>query len=99
MRPSLSFPWSKSLEPSYLPWLTHDSIAVKNCRHLVLDAGHIAVVSALANKDELREVQSKRGRQYNEDDFKQLEDLMYDRFSLRLEDTQVRERLCSSEAC
>lgn len=70
--------------------VTDISVSEKSCRHLVLDAGHIAVVSALANKDELREIQSKRGRQYSEDDFKQLEDLMYDRFSLRLEDTQVR---------
>jgi vacuolar protein sorting-associated protein 13A/C len=54
-----------------------------------LDAGHIAVESKLADKDQLKEVQSKRGRQYSDDDFKQLEDLMYDKLSLRLESTQV----------
>jgi len=55
----------------------------------VLDAGHIAVESKLADKDKLKEVQSKRGRQYSDDDFRQLEDLMYDKLSLQLESTQV----------
>lgn len=55
----------------------------------MLDAGHIAVESNLADKDQLKEVQSKRGRQYNEEDYKQLETLMYDRFSLQLEAAQV----------
>ncbi|KAK8865949.1 hypothetical protein IAR55_001098 [Kwoniella newhampshirensis] len=64
-------------------------IKVKQCQTLVLDAGHIAVGSKLADKDKLQEVQSKRGRQYSDEDYKQLEDLMYDRFDLRLESTQL----------
>ncbi|EIW72804.1 hypothetical protein TREMEDRAFT_25659 [Tremella mesenterica DSM 1558] len=64
-------------------------VTVKDCQTLVLDAGHIAVESKLADKDQLHDVQSKRGREYNEDDYKQLEDLMYDSFLLRLESTQV----------
>jgi len=56
---------------------------------LVLDAGHIAVGSKLADKDQLKDVQSKRGRHYNDEDYRQLEDLMYDRLSLRLESTQL----------
>jgi vacuolar protein sorting-associated protein 13A/C len=55
----------------------------------VLDAGHIAVESKLADKDQLKDVQSKRGRQYSEEDYRQLEDLMYDKLSLRLESTQL----------
>ena len=65
------------------------SVTRKDSQALVLDAGHIAVVSRLADKDEIKEVQSKRGKQYSQDDYKQLEDLMYDRLSLRLESTQV----------
>ncbi|OCF42293.1 vacuolar protein sorting-associated protein vps13 [Kwoniella heveanensis CBS 569] len=64
-------------------------IKVKQCQTLVLDAGHIAVNSKLADKDKLKDVQSKRGRQYSDDDYKQLEDLMYDRFNLRLESAQL----------
>lgn len=56
----------------------------------MLDAGHIAIESKLVDKDQVKEVQSKRGKQYSNDDYRQLEDLMYDRLSLRLESTQVR---------
>jgi vacuolar protein sorting-associated protein 13A/C len=61
----------------------------KDCLHLVLDAGHIAISSALADKEAMQRIQAKRGQQYSEDDFQELEQLMYDRFSLRLESTQV----------
>ena len=61
----------------------------KDSQALVLDAGHIAVESKLADKDQIKDVQSKRGKQYSQDDYKQLEDLMYDRLSLRLESTQA----------
>ncbi|WVQ62160.1 uncharacterized protein L199_000298 [Kwoniella botswanensis] len=64
-------------------------IKVKQCQTLVLDAGHISVGSKLADKDKLKEVQSKRGRQYSDDDYKQLEDLMYDRFDLHLQSAQL----------
>jgi vacuolar protein sorting-associated protein 13A/C len=55
----------------------------------VLDAGHIAIESELADSDQLKEVRSKRGQQYNDEDYRQLEGLMYDKMSLRLEATQV----------
>ena len=71
------------------------SITIKDSQALVLDAGHIAVESNLADKDQLKEVQSKRGRQYNDEDYKQLETLMYDRFSLQLEAAQVSFDPCS----
>ena len=64
-------------------------VRVKDSQALVLDAGHIAVESALADQEKLKEVQSKRGRQYSEEDYRQLEDLMYDKLSLRLESTQL----------
>ncbi|GMK58122.1 hypothetical protein CspeluHIS016_0501540 [Cutaneotrichosporon spelunceum] len=43
----------------------------------------------LADQDKLSEVQAKRGRQYNDDDYKQLEELMYDRVLLKLDSTQL----------
>lgn len=63
--------------------------STKNCLHLVLDAGHISISSTLADKETMQKVQAKRGQQYSEDDFQELEELMYDRFSLRLDSTQV----------
>lgn len=56
---------------------------------LILDAGHIAVDSKLADQDLVKDVQSKRGQQYSDKDYKQLEDLMYDRMLLSLDSTQV----------
>ncbi|ORX35977.1 putative late endosome to vacuole transport-related protein [Kockovaella imperatae] len=64
-------------------------ITAEDSQALVLDAGHIAVESQLADQKQLQEIQSKRGRQYSDDDFRQLEDLMYDKLSLRLESTQL----------
>lgn len=64
-------------------------VTQKTSQVLVLDAGHIAVASKLADQEQLKEVQAKRGRQYSDDDYKQLENLMYDRMSLSLDSTQV----------
>ncbi|BEI82300.1 hypothetical protein CcaverHIS002_0301680 [Cutaneotrichosporon cavernicola] len=64
-------------------------VTQKNSQVLILDAGHIAVDSKLADQDKLNEVQAKRGRQYSDDDYKQLEELMYDRVLLKLDSTQL----------
>ncbi|CAK9783702.1 putative late endosome to vacuole transport-related protein [Cutaneotrichosporon oleaginosum] len=64
-------------------------VTQKNSQVLVLDAGHIAVDSKLADQEQLNEVQAKRGRQYSDDDYKQLEELMYDRVLLKLDSTQL----------
>ncbi|KAJ8102210.1 hypothetical protein POJ06DRAFT_300095 [Lipomyces tetrasporus] len=56
---------------------------------LVLDAGHISMVSNLVDKSTIREVQNKQSTQYREDDYKALMALMYDKFQLNLESTQV----------
>jgi hypothetical protein len=66
------------------------SITTNKCRHLVIDAGHIAIESNLADKSAMLEIQSKRNQQYTEADYKRLEGLMYDKFSLKLEAAQVR---------
>lgn len=60
--------------------------------HLVLDAGHIAVESALADQKEVQSVQAKRGQALQGDDYGRLQNLMYDKFSLKLESTQVSVR-------
>lgn len=64
-------------------------VTTKNSQVLVLDAGHIAVDSKPADKDAVQDVQNKRGQQYSDEDYKQLEDLMYDRMSLTLDSTQL----------
>lgn len=54
-----------------------------------MDAGHIAIESDLASKDAIRIIHQKRNQQYDEEDYKQLESLMYDKLFLRLQDAQV----------
>ena len=66
------------------------SITVINCTHLVIDAGHIAIESDLADKKAVKDVYLKRNENYGDEDWKRLESLMYDKFSLRLEAAQVR---------
>ncbi|KAI6133067.1 vacuolar protein sorting-associated protein 13 [Pisolithus croceorrhizus] len=56
--------------------------------HLVIDAGHISIESDLVDKNILREIQAKRSRQYNEDDRRRLESVMYDKVLLRLDAAQ-----------
>lgn len=68
-------------------------MTTKNCKHLFIDAGHISIESDLADKDAVREIHQKRNQQYNDEDYKQLESLMYDKLSLKLEAAQVREKV------
>ncbi|TFK57082.1 DUF1162-domain-containing protein [Heliocybe sulcata] len=65
-----------------------EDITTNDCRHLIVDAGHIAIESDLADKAAIREVQLKRHREYTEEDQQRLESLMYDKLSLRLEAAQ-----------
>ena len=65
------------------------SITTNQCKHLVIDAGHIAIESNLADKDTIRDVRLKRNQKYSDEDYKRLESLMYDKFLLRLEAAQV----------
>jgi len=66
-----------------------DSVTTKSSICLILDAGHASVRSNLIDKATLADVQSKQKQQYTDQDFKQLKELMYDKFLLRLENTQV----------
>jgi vacuolar protein sorting-associated protein 13A/C len=67
-----------------------EDVVDPNCQHVVLDAGHIAVESNLVAKEALAKIRAKEAQQYTDDDFKNLENLMYDRFTIRLEAAQVR---------
>lgn len=66
-----------------------ESITQESTLCMILDAGHVSLKSDLVDKDTLREIQSKQKKQYTEEDYKQLEGLMYDKFMLKLESTQV----------
>lgn len=66
-----------------------DSVTKEASICMILDAGHISVRSDLIAKDTLNEIQSKQKHQYTEEDFKRLEQLMYDKFHVKLESTQV----------
>ncbi|KAI7043547.1 vacuolar protein sorting-associated protein 13 [Hortaea werneckii] len=66
-----------------------DSVTKKSSICLILDAGHASVRSDLIDKATLSDIQNKQKQQYTEQDFKQLESLMYDKFVLKLESTQV----------
>ncbi|GAA5925213.1 hypothetical protein JCM10213_008734 [Rhodosporidiobolus nylandii] len=66
-----------------------ESMTEKNCQHLVLDAGHISVQSDLADQSALDAVKAKEHQEYQEEDYKRLESLMYDKFYVKLEDAQL----------
>ncbi|XXG97960.1 hypothetical protein Hte_004276 [Hypoxylon texense] len=65
------------------------SIKAQRSTCLILDAGHISVNSKLVDKGTLKQVQDKHNQKFSEEDFKQLESLMYDRFLVKLTSTQV----------
>ena len=66
-----------------------ESITSESTLCLILDAGHVSLNSELVDKETLRDIQSKQKKQYSEEDFKHLEGLMYDKFSLKLDSTQL----------
>lgn len=66
-----------------------DSVTKKSSICLILDAGHASVRSDLIDKKTLEDIQNKQNQQYTEKDYQKLESLMYDKFALKLESTQV----------
>ena len=66
-----------------------ESITKESALCLILDAGHVSLNSKLVDKDTMRDIQSKQKRQYSDEDFRQLEGLMYDKFLLKLDSTQL----------
>ncbi|EAW10592.1 membrane morphogenesis protein VPS13 [Aspergillus clavatus NRRL 1] len=66
-----------------------ESITQESSLCLILDAGHISVNSELVDRQTMKDLQAKQKRQYDENDYKELEHLLYDRFLLKLDSTQV----------
>ncbi|KAI4286783.1 MAG: hypothetical protein L6R35_003961 [Caloplaca aegaea] len=66
-----------------------ESITSESTLCLVLDAGHVSLNSELVDKETMKDIQSKQKKKYSDEDFKQLEGLMYDKFLLKLDSTQV----------
>ncbi len=66
-----------------------ENVTLRKCQHMVLDAGRISVSSLLADQSALDTVRSKQNKQYTKEDFRQLEELMYDRFFVKLEAAQL----------
>ncbi|CAE6445232.1 unnamed protein product [Rhizoctonia solani] len=66
-----------------------EDVTAKQCQHMILDAGHISIESQLVPKETMREIDAKKKRQYTDDDYSQLESLMYDRFSVKLHAAQL----------
>ena len=66
-----------------------ESITSKSSLCMILDAGHVSLNSELVDNETMKDIQSKQKKQYSEDDFKQLEGLMYDKFNLKLDSTQL----------
>ncbi|GAA5898641.1 hypothetical protein JCM6882_000886 [Rhodosporidiobolus microsporus] len=66
-----------------------EDVTTKDCQHLVLDAGHISVESNLADQSALDAVKAKEHQEYQEEDYKRLESLMYDKYYVKLEDAQL----------
>lgn len=66
-----------------------DTVTEKSKICLILDAGHASVRSDLIDKKTIADIQNKQKQQYTDKDLKKLESLMYDKFQLKLESTQL----------
>jgi len=66
-----------------------ESITQESTLCMILDAGHVSLTSELVDKETMRDIHSKQKQKYTEEDFRQLESLMYDKFHLKLDSTQV----------
>ena len=66
-----------------------ESITKESALCLIVDAGHVSLNSELVDKKTIQDIQSKQKKQYSDEDFRQLEGLMYDKFLLKLDSTQL----------
>ncbi|OAX85316.1 hypothetical protein ACJ72_00311 [Emergomyces africanus] len=66
-----------------------ESIVKESTMCLIVDAGHVSVTSELVSKDSIKDSQGKQRKEFSEQDYRQLESLMYDKFLLKLDSTQV----------
>lgn len=66
-----------------------EDITKEDCLHVVVDAGHIGVESQLVDDASLKTIRDKQSQQYSPEDWRQLEALMYDKFIIQLQATQI----------
>lgn len=66
-----------------------ESITSESTLCLILDAGHVSLNSELVDKETMKDIQSKQKQKYTDEDFRRLEGLMYDKFLLKLDSTQL----------
>ena len=66
-----------------------EDVTDSNCLHMIVDTGHIAITSEMADKAALKEVRDRAAQKYTETDWQRLEGLMYDKFHIQLDATQV----------
>jgi len=66
-----------------------ESITKESALCLIIDAGHVSLNSDLVDKKTMQDIQSKQKKQYSDQDFRQLEGLMYEKFLLKLDSTQL----------
>ena len=69
--------------------LTVGSITTYNSRVLIIDAGHIAIESELAERKTIQNILLKRQQDRSGEESQRLVDESYDKFSLRLEAAQA----------
>ena len=72
---------------------TFPSITTYDCKHLVIDAGHIAIESDLVDKATLHAIEEKKSKKYEKEDYKLLGSAMYDKMFFKLQDAQVHRSL------
>lgn len=83
----------ESLIPCFLsnaafPYSSPNSCVIEDSPVTIIDAGHIRIESDLANQDLAEEFKANHTKDYSVEDFKRLEDLMYDKFHVGL--TQIK---------
>ncbi|KAK2733181.1 hypothetical protein FQN57_002273 [Myotisia sp. PD_48] len=66
-----------------------ESMTAESSVCLILDAGNVSVTSELIDKETMKMIQNKQGTEYQDEDLTHLESLMYDKFLLKLDSTQV----------
>ncbi|KAI9375312.1 hypothetical protein BJX61DRAFT_494673 [Aspergillus egyptiacus] len=66
-----------------------ESITHESSLCLIIDAGHASVNSELVDRQTMKDLQAKQKRQYEAGDYKELEHLLYDRFLIKFDSTQV----------
>lgn len=66
-----------------------ENIETEKSTCLIIDAGHVSLTSQLVDQKTIKEIQAKHNQTYTDEDLQRLESLMYDKFLLNLEATQV----------